>query len=114
MQDVQARLGGVAHGWLVQAGLANGRPVAIVTLSRTWQFPAEQAAEEIVRTVTSSLTAGWQPIETAPKDGQAFLACESGIVTIVDWDDVTEEWVQSYDGVGKAEPTHWMPLPEAP
>ena len=69
---------------------------------------------------------GWQPIETAPKDGTyVLIATEShdGGMTTACWD---AEWSSSSGwwllDNGKdpeiplrgAEPTHWMPLPAAP
>lgn len=68
-----------------------------------------------------ALRAGWQPIETAPRDGTQVLAtwgytwevnrphvevCETGEEGI---------WFYSYDGHSpQVPPTHWMPLPEPP
>jgi hypothetical protein len=57
--------------------------------------------------------AGWQPIATAPKDGEAILLW-SGIVMRVGWwfeDD--EVWRLGNDSILRA-PTHWMPLPAKP
>ena len=62
----------------------------------------------------------WQLIETAPKDGECFLAIEFGkllpFVTV--WDE-DEGWVTfnlSYETLLKTDwkPTHWMPLPAVP
>ena len=44
----------------------------------------------------------WQPIETAPKDGQSYLAYSTEFVN--------QYWVtDKCNGM-----THWMPLPKAP
>ena len=59
---------------------------------------------------------GWQPIETAPKDGTAFLACWLGLggqpFEVVNWDDEANEWIAFGHAVDR--PTHWMPLPPLP
>jgi hypothetical protein len=76
-------------------------------------------------------TRGWQPIETAPKDGTWVLLCggettEDTFRTDLDashtrrpvvgrWE---QGWVYDFwDGdwrSGYDDPTHWQPLPEAP
>jgi len=63
---------------------------------------------------------GWQPIDTAPKDGQCILWVETDdggdVMKLVR--DGSGNWI--YDGeptycaVFYIEPTHWMPLPKAP
>lgn len=65
----------------------------------------------------AALPAGWQPIETAPKDGYAFLALlpDSDIAQPIWFDG--EKFRHKWDNyVLKAAdmPTHWMPLPAAP
>ena len=61
---------------------------------------------------------GWQPIETAPKDGTWIIGVwknvlgELGVVPVrwgVSWDN--QYWA---NGVVVYEPTHWRPLPEPP
>lgn len=65
----------------------------------------------------------WQPIETAPKDGTAFLGWlpdRQGFVArqdigICSW----SEWGGGIWSLGghtsvTSQPTHWMPLPEPP
>lgn len=54
----------------------------------------------------------WQPIETAPKDGSSILlATPKGRIADGFWSPVYGVWSWPYVMV---EPTHWMPLPEAP
>ena len=83
------------------------------------------------------MSGDWQPIETAPKDGSAFLAygvhdheghTAAGRITwdigdhwwaIILWDtwrpNLGKRWVFSKDGFATwSAPTHWMPLPEPP
>lgn len=63
---------------------------------------------------------GWQPIETAPKDGTWILGYESriGMNTkyvpheVIRWIAFSEKWRNSADQL--SEPTHWMPLPAPP
>lgn len=62
----------------------------------------------------------WQPIETAPKDGQwidAFSA-ENGKRAITRWAEfspVTNPGFFGWDGWGpRNEPTHWLPMPSLP
>ena len=73
---------------------------------------------------------GWQPIETAPKNGRTILVwngLNSGFYTraqdmgVALWrkqafPDGQECWCAQdcCDGVTTYEPTHWMPLPEPP
>lgn len=76
--------------------------------------------------------AGWQPIETAPKDGTHILLYSAGASEdkqcvghfyklhltrsqrqqgLTDW----EGFLCVPDGTAvRSEPTHWQPLPEAP
>lgn len=64
-----------------------------------------------------SAPAGWQPIETAPKDSRSRLVwCPAREnIYVVCWDNYEKSWWHSGDG-GRLldEPTHWMPLPAAP
>lgn len=66
---------------------------------------------------------GWQPIETAPKDGTwVLLWCRSNNPLILvggysreflqdySW----EGWIDRYNGEDVPTPTHWRPLPEPP
>jgi hypothetical protein len=67
----------------------------------------------------------WQPIETAPRDGNDFLACGSylypGDKSVTWYMDIVgysgdPDWPWESDE-GKCKPdsySHWMPLPPAP
>ena len=63
--------------------------------------------------------AGWQPIETAPKDGTRLLLMWepfSGMsehVELGKWN-VRNGWVNTYGHAFSGSPTHFMPLPAAP
>jgi hypothetical protein len=69
--------------------------------------------------MTSSIrtdgNAGWQPIETAPKDGTDMLVYQNGCfdVASVWWIDDNGDAVW-FNGDVVVYPTHWMPLPDPP
>ncbi len=63
----------------------------------------------------------WQPIETAPTDGVWVMAFEPNEVTTqfdcTHW--ITHmyhngQWMDQDDCLVVRNPTHWLPLPEAP
>jgi len=64
----------------------------------------------------------WQPIETAPKDGQYILAypCLAGIPLVITWGRVEDyPWSESWrvplsNKAPPYRPTHWQPLPKPP
>ena len=63
--------------------------------------------------------ARWQPIETAPKDGQAILVTDGMHCYCVEWDEEFDWWTVDDNKLGPfrlrgSAPTHWMPLPPAP
>jgi hypothetical protein len=61
----------------------------------------------------------WQPIETAPKDGEVILLYDGDRIkwSVVSgawrWDWPSPQWADK-DGGLYAKPSHWMPLPEPP
>ena len=60
---------------------------------------------------------GWQPIETAPKDGtRVILLDDCGLAVIAEWEDDLLGYPWKEDGQrAKAEIfTHWMAIPPPP
>lgn len=80
---------------------------------------------------------GWQPIETAPRDGRLLdlwvpgeffgrmadcfwgtpdhCCGEAGVYCDSDWHRLEPGWIVSaLNAPVDAEPTHWMPLPDPP
>ncbi len=93
----------------------------------------EKMEEEIVRAPSLRESQGWQPIESAPRDGTMILAFNGffGVYSTA----FTTRWTgrrgeEPYEGFpcgfhssglgsypfGKwdCQPTHWMPLPDPP
>lgn len=58
----------------------------------------------------------WQPIDTAPKDGSAFLSCDAEFyketLCATFFDDECQ-WLMNFS-YSAVRPTHWMPLPAPP
>ena len=63
-----------------------------------------------------AIPAGWQPIETAPKDCRILIGrVGHPWVFSAWWNDRHEHWATGPSPMDFfAEPTHWMPLPKAP
>jgi len=85
---------------------------AIATALRT----TAEAAREEGRRAGMEEAAGWQPIETAPRDGAEILLCVRAEpnraarygVGMVDALGIKWDWPWSFP------PTHWRPLPAPP
>ena len=57
---------------------------------------------------------GWQPIETAPKDGNHVIAFWPGYKRpCIMWWNKADQAFESESDRNEA-PTHWMPLPHPP
>lgn len=71
---------------------------------------------------TAIVSGGWQPIETAPKDGTPVLCGFVGQrlnAKVIFWDDEAEWWCVDDNKLGPhvlrgPAPTHWMPIPPPP
>lgn len=67
--------------------------------------------------VPASVEGEWMPIETAPKDGDWFLACQDGEVYPCQWHEEQPDegpgYIGWYDLFNRSfeEPTEWHPLP---
>lgn len=74
---------------------------------------------------------GWQPIETAPKDGTSIILCRGADADGLPieplglfcqcaawWGDEGGRWVVYADQIQDPDlffaPTHWMPIPDPP
>ncbi len=76
--------------------------------------------QELEKRLAESQAGGWQPIETAPKDGTDILVLNEEGVFEASADD--GRWIplaSDYHGCGCCseafeEPSHWMPLPPPP
>lgn len=56
----------------------------------------------------------WQPIKTAPKNGnEILLGAKDGSIAVGRWDDAENSFI-SDGGYDAFWATHWMPLPPPP
>lgn len=65
-----------------------------------------------------AVTTGWQPIETAPKDGTQIIIAVAGDEYEPGWawwSALRRAWFIPNTSIAyQMEPTHWMPLPPPP
>jgi hypothetical protein len=88
------------------------------------QGAPESASESSPKTVTGETPEGWQPIETAPKDGTPVrLKWESTTVEATGRWCRADKWPQPFSTDDWRDvkgddvllmPTHWMPIPPSP
>lgn len=79
----------------------------------------EARASAVIAALESPSPKGWQPIETAPKDGTWIIAWYAGskIMQPTYWgfpNGSDEEWWCEFDGDSVSAPSHWMSLPTPP
>jgi hypothetical protein len=86
--------------------------VIAALVEQGWQAPKE--VEAILARSSERCDAGWQSIETAPRDGTKIWACEDDVQYECWWRDSRGEayWMDRVDS--EPEPTHWRPLPALP
>lgn len=77
---------------------------------------SELERQKLARAGAESIKpAGWQPIETIPRDEILVLLHEHGHIFIGHyWEDHDACYGIYHGGPPLCYPTHWMPLPEAP
>lgn len=122
----------VARRAIIEAALSAAEPVAwvdeqelryleMVSRNKAWadfQRSVKVGGEKEGRLPLSAQVqdvAGWQSIETAPKDGTQFLAFDKGSYFNCWWHDNgygEQYWMD--DAESEPNPSHWMPLPVAP
>lgn len=108
----------VRHAAMGVAGDGDGLIAAIMDVDAALREGGCGSVSEICE------CSGWQPIETAPKDGaESFLLTDGRVVTFGGWLTDVDHGAE-YDGQFSGgdwlwiddcdTPTHWMPLPPAP
>jgi hypothetical protein len=74
--------------------------------------------DTIIAALQPSGEMGWQPIETAPKDGTNVLVGHERAVFSGWWSESAGGWVDGstdmYEDLIVYHPTHWQPLPPLP
>lgn len=77
-------------------------------------------ADRAARAQTHGESAGWQPMDSAPKD-QRLLACVEGEVRVIRWGKTSHVPMygfcladQGAEDFDLCKPDCWMPLPAAP
>lgn len=73
-------------------------------------------AREALSHARAAQSDGWQPIETAPKDGTQILVAYAGWawVEIASYDEDLRAWMITNDDAADDLPTYWQPLPSPP
>lgn len=73
-------------------------------------------AADILEQRQAASIAGWQPIDTAPKDGTEILASDYDVIEIVSWawDREWETWYWTGRDGQAMHPAWWQPLPDHP
>ena len=107
--------------------ISDAQWVNLVNHAHAWDsFSKDEAVHEVVKmteakckennTHPAPVPAGWQPIETAPKDGTEILVSINFGLHVVCYDDIFSAPWRVFNEVGFNEhvPTHWMPLQAAP
>ena len=134
IDSVSHRLKALPGVWLKEADVLESRD-GLLDKGEAWAMRecARQLSEALTPLIASDdgraqahEQAGWQPIETAPKDGTWVLVWGP----LEAWSSVKAAWYAMNRRIGRAywkmdgewddyeladnQPTHWMPLPDPP
>jgi hypothetical protein len=94
--------------------VSNKEDNAVLKLALVEESGYLKRVEAEVARLTQEQGSGWQPIETAPKDGTNVLVwCPYRRIPVAaTWQTAEFYWVELYQG--SVTPTHWIPLPDPP
>lgn len=75
-----------------------------------------QIGEALSHAIEVMKRSEWQPIETAPRDGTRIRCLVINDEFILHWEQEDDEYPAGWCDDDKTDwnPTHWMPLPDAP
>lgn len=118
MKPLPTELSALVTQWRQQAGIAkmNSETPTIPPLDRRQCFGVSQAkaecADQLATVIASLPTEGWQPIETAPKDGSEILLWDGFNCYCGAWTGTLNGWHAKE--LCMEEPIMWHSLPPAP
>lgn len=112
MTDLVQKLVGALEGML-------NRYVELVESGDAGKWDAEAEPDVIAAraALSEAKAGGWQPIETAPKDGTSILGYWLGgqhDCAIHATKFIRGRWWATNEDFPQREPTHWQPLPAPP
>jgi hypothetical protein len=118
---IGAKMASVLEAARQEIATLNGDAITTREASMRWQQRAESAEGQV--DALTRAQADWQPIETAPKDGDTVIVYAAHYVRShgvpASWDRDPEDergqcWRVADAIADRVKPTHWMPLPSPP
>lgn len=121
--------------WLEEAGCYDeAEAIAICDSGTMMTYEGKRKCDFMLRDPDNERPVGWQPIDTAPKDGTRILICvtheeKEPNIGVGQWYEPSKhwpgdwwwdgcspnvEWSEPISEMNFGTPTHWMQLPEAP